>query len=286
MLSINEILSILKNATNRLPQLRFAWGLLGISAVAALIIRLLGANKAAIVVIGLTLIGVLLVFIATIAFGKTALARRPAQVVIWSVTLFFITFLSFTVTAFAISWPCNWTRFLEIPTEKCRSRPNIFPEDVVRKKIPNIVIPDVVYKKIPNIYLLLRSFRVPKGEESTSLRFIAPSWDIDITFEASNDLLLREIMNSLIRHFSFHKHIEFPYRTSSSTIHWGILVNNQVQDLNQSIRGAGIENGDLLRLEIELISLDKYIVAHPPKTETKNSPIFRLPLFDQFPSHR
>ena len=47
VLSINEVLSILKNATSRLPQLRFAWGLLGISAVAALIIRLLGANNVA-----------------------------------------------------------------------------------------------------------------------------------------------------------------------------------------------------------------------------------------------
>lgn len=156
MLSVNEILSILKNATSRLPQLRFAWGLLGISATAALIIRLLGANKASIVIIGLTLIGVLLTFIATIAFGKATLARRPAQALIWSVTLFFIIFLSFTVTAFAISWPCNWTRFLEISTEKCNSQPtNAYGQTRPQKQILSGLIQDETQDPIPDVQVAL-----------------------------------------------------------------------------------------------------------------------------------
>lgn len=122
MLNLTQTLTILREAASRLPQLRFAWGLLGLAAISALIIRLLGENQAAVVVISLTLIGTGLVFVASVAFGTEAIARAPAQALIWSVTLFFIFFLSFTVTAFAFSWPCNWASFLGISTPECTSK--------------------------------------------------------------------------------------------------------------------------------------------------------------------
>lgn len=117
MPSISALLSILKDSTNRLPALRYAWGLLGISVVATLIITFLGANKATIVIIVSTLIGVVLVFLVTSAFNRSDLTKRPAQAIIWAITIFFIIFLLYTVSAFTISKPCNWVRFLEIPHE-------------------------------------------------------------------------------------------------------------------------------------------------------------------------
>ncbi len=118
-MDIKDIFSILKESTNRLPQLRFAWGVLGVAAISSLIIRLLGENKASIIVIGLTIIGTILIFVTTIAFGRTAIAEKPAQILVWSITMFFVIFLAFTVSAFAASWPCNWVIFLDISTKDC-----------------------------------------------------------------------------------------------------------------------------------------------------------------------
>jgi hypothetical protein len=116
----NQLLSMLIASTNRLPQLRYAWGLLGISAVAALIIQILGKNQASIVIIVLTLIGSVLVFIATVAFENKALAKLPAQVLIWSIVISFVIFLGLLISVVTTSRPCNLSRLLfETPTNDC-----------------------------------------------------------------------------------------------------------------------------------------------------------------------
>ena len=140
MLTINQLLSILKDATNRLPQLRYAYGLLGISVVAALTIRLLGPDKASIIAIASTLIGTVLVFVVAIAFGKSALAKLPAQLLVWAITLFFYCFLGFTVLAFAISWPCNWVIYLGILNKECIIPP---PPKPVNANTPATTISEV-----------------------------------------------------------------------------------------------------------------------------------------------
>jgi len=42
-------------------------------------------------------------------------------VFVWSIVLFFITFLIFTVSAFAFSKPCNWAHLLGISAPTCTS---------------------------------------------------------------------------------------------------------------------------------------------------------------------
>lgn len=178
MLSINEILLILRDASSRLPQLKFTWGLLGIAAVASVIVRLLGENKASIIIIGLTIIGVVIVFVASIAFGTAALALLPTQVLIWAITIFFITFLGFTITAFAISWPCNWTRFLELEATECiPPTPDLAFMDFKRKvdfsglkidqngqKKDLVTFEDEIYfSRLPDNGFYVREFQMPPG---------------------------------------------------------------------------------------------------------------------------
>lgn len=119
MPNINTLLSILKASSKKLPQLKFAWGLLGISTVAALIITILGSSKAAILIMALTIVGMLIIFVASVAIDKAHVASQPAILLVWSVTLFFVIFLTFTISAIAISWPCNWVRFINILGSEC-----------------------------------------------------------------------------------------------------------------------------------------------------------------------
>lgn len=128
-MNVQEIIQLLRVSSSKLPQLRYAWGLLGLSCVSAIIIQLLGETRASILFIALTVVGSVIVFVLTIAFGMAAIAKKPAQLLLWSITLFFITFLSFTVSAFALSWPCNWVNFLDIQAERCEHS-NKKPSDV------------------------------------------------------------------------------------------------------------------------------------------------------------
>lgn len=114
---MNELVTLLSQATKTLPQLRFAWGLLGIAIVAALIMQIVGSDRAAIVVVSLALIGTVLVFVASVAFGRSEKASLPAIVFVWAIVIFFITFLLFTISAFAISKPRNWANLLGISSE-------------------------------------------------------------------------------------------------------------------------------------------------------------------------
>lgn len=119
MVTFSVLLDTLKSATKRLRVLRFAWGLVGLSAAAALVIRLHGEGRAAIIATGFALVGFVLLIVAAYVAGPGARLFLPAMLFIWSVTLFFIIFLVFTLTAFAFSVPCNWVLWLAIPSQNC-----------------------------------------------------------------------------------------------------------------------------------------------------------------------
>lgn len=118
-ININWILKILRESTRQLPQLQYAWGLLGVSAVGAIIIGVLGSSKASVIIISLVVIGMVILFVVTVAFKNEKISRIPAQILLWSVTLFVIIFMSFTVSAFSLSWPCPWVIFLDVPNTTC-----------------------------------------------------------------------------------------------------------------------------------------------------------------------
>lgn len=119
MPDINALLSILRASSKKLPGLKFAWGLIGASVTAAIIITILGSSKATILSIALTIVGMLVIFVVSVAVSKASIASWPAIVFVWSVTLFFVIFLGFTISAYAFSWPCNWVLFLDIQGSEC-----------------------------------------------------------------------------------------------------------------------------------------------------------------------
>ena len=112
MPDITALLNLLKDATDELPQLKFVWGLLGMSLVAAIIIRIFGNTEGTPIIIGLTIVGAIITFVTIWLFENSSLAKRPAQVLIWAVTIFFVIFLGFTALSYSFGLPCNWSRTL------------------------------------------------------------------------------------------------------------------------------------------------------------------------------
>lgn len=124
---MQELFRMLRGITDRLPELNYVWGLLVISIVGALITLIVGETKAAIIIIGLTIIGIVISLLVGLAFQNQGIAKIPAQLLVWTITVFFVCFLGFTVTAYAFSWPCNWAYFLGIPNIQCNSKNPTIP---------------------------------------------------------------------------------------------------------------------------------------------------------------
>ncbi|WP_328186055.1 tetratricopeptide repeat protein [Marinobacter sp. OP 3.4] len=117
-----DSLNALKEATKNLPQAKYAWGLIALSIAAAFAINLLGSSRAALIAVSLAGIGFVVVGLSCIGLEKQKISRAPASVIIWCITITFALFLAFTVSAFSISKPCNWVRFLKIATSDCKSK--------------------------------------------------------------------------------------------------------------------------------------------------------------------
>lgn len=173
---IQELLSWLREATDRLPALKFAWGLLGISFVAAIITLILGKTQSTPIIIGLTIIGTIITFVTVWLFENSNLATRPAQFLIWAVTIFFVIFLGFTTLAFAVGLPCNWSKTLGIsPNQKlCLSKVRVDYERKVdftklkynedRTKHDEVVYEDIVtFVDEPKSKNYYREFRIPRN---------------------------------------------------------------------------------------------------------------------------
>jgi hypothetical protein len=112
---IAELTRFLREAIKQVPSVRYAFGAAGIAAAGALITLFLGYGRPAVIIWAGTFIAmVLLLVFANVATSKNRDLRRPGLVLVYVVTLFFCLFLVFTVTAFALSWPPNWAKFLGI----------------------------------------------------------------------------------------------------------------------------------------------------------------------------
>jgi len=108
-------LQVLNLARQQVPIVNYALGLAGFSAAGAIISFFVGLNKAGLLLVALVFIGTVLLFaFARLAVSKSRSIQVGGLVLLWAVLLFFISFLMFTVTAFATGWPPAWAIVLGI----------------------------------------------------------------------------------------------------------------------------------------------------------------------------
>ena len=108
-------LHILNLARQAVPAVNYALGVAGISAAGAIVTFFLGWTRASVVLIALIFVGMLLLFLfSQLAVARDRTIQLAGAVLLWAVLLFFVSFLGFTVTAFALLWPPAWADFLGI----------------------------------------------------------------------------------------------------------------------------------------------------------------------------
>lgn len=176
---VQTLLGILSRASQQLPELRYAWGIVGISAAAAIAMHLQGSGKAAVVAGGVAFVGFVAMVVATAAARQDSILLTPAKVLVWSIIIFVVIFLGFTVTAFAKGEPCNWALFLGIEPshDSCPRKPERLVFDLRREvdfsalgckkdvtKNDKVIFTDVVtFREGELPHLFNRKFNVSKG---------------------------------------------------------------------------------------------------------------------------
>lgn len=109
--------SVLNAARKAVPAVKFALGAAGIAVAGAIVMAFLGNGRASFIIFGAMIVAMLLLFVfARLVSAKSTWAvKATGTVLIWAVTIFFCTFLLFTVTAVAAGWPSTWVRMLGLP---------------------------------------------------------------------------------------------------------------------------------------------------------------------------
>jgi len=121
-------------ARQAVPAVNYALGVAGIAAAGAIITLFVSKTKASIVLVVLIFVGMILLFaFSQLVVAKGRSTQMAGTVLLWAVLLFFVTFLVFTVTAFATEWPRPWAFFLGItPTPEHPVHSSNYESNVVQ----------------------------------------------------------------------------------------------------------------------------------------------------------
>lgn len=113
----------LRLATDEVPAVKYATGVVGIAAAIAIVRGLLGdvslAGMVPVIIGAVICMTVLLIFAKAVA--SPHIGNSAALIVFfWAVCIFVITLMAFTITAIAFAWPGKWAEII-LPHEAVRS---------------------------------------------------------------------------------------------------------------------------------------------------------------------
>ncbi|WP_152616497.1 hypothetical protein [Sphingomonas sp. ERG5] len=120
---------VLREAIRRVPVLRFALGLAGVGAAAALARFFLpDVNlQALFLVLFAFILMMVLLLIVSVAAGSSNQLSRQAQLITWSVSLFSIVVMAFTLSALMFGWPSRWANII-LPSTAAIIQPGAISE--------------------------------------------------------------------------------------------------------------------------------------------------------------
>jgi hypothetical protein len=107
--------NVLQLAIEKVPAVSYALAVAGLAAAGAIVVSFLGYGRASVIIISAVFVAMILMFIfARMISDPNPRTTMPGIILLYSVLLFFVIFLSFTVTAFAVGWPPAWAELLGI----------------------------------------------------------------------------------------------------------------------------------------------------------------------------
>ena len=108
MLDLSLLLKIFKDMKKSYKDLNYMGGLIGISIGIAIIMKIIGSDKGAILFLFLGFISMVLLFIFQ---DKKS---TEFKIIKWAIVILFVVIIGFTISAIAFSKPDNWVNFLGI----------------------------------------------------------------------------------------------------------------------------------------------------------------------------
>jgi len=104
-----EPIQVLREAIKAVPAVKYALGVVGVGAAAAVILALLGHWQGIPIIFGGVLVGMVLLFVFTrLVESSGSVTKAPVTILVWCVIIFFCVFMILTVTVFTIDWPPRW----------------------------------------------------------------------------------------------------------------------------------------------------------------------------------
>ncbi len=142
--SMQAAWSILEQATAQVPAVRYAMGLAGIAAAAAIVTTLTnGYSGITTLAVGLLIVAMIVLYLFSyLVQSKSKSVHYAGMTLMWAVVLVVIIFMGFTATAVAFSWPCNWAMIMKF---RLSCGTPIGPESVTSGPPPSIFQETVGY---------------------------------------------------------------------------------------------------------------------------------------------
>ena len=118
-ISFNALRELILEAQKKVPAVKFALGVAAVAAAGAIVIAALGNSRIGMIVLGGVFVAMILLFVfSRLVSSRSRSIMLAGIVLLWTVIIFFCTFLVFTTTAFAFRWPDAWVRFIGIHEAK------------------------------------------------------------------------------------------------------------------------------------------------------------------------
>ena len=105
---------IIDEARRKVPVVNLALAVAAFAACASIALFFFGDRRVAVLATALVFVGAVLIFLFA-QLATTTSSLYAAQFLLWSVLLFFTSFLGLTVSACAVGQPCNWAQFIGVP---------------------------------------------------------------------------------------------------------------------------------------------------------------------------
>jgi hypothetical protein len=104
--ALANALRLVRAASQEVPVVKYALGLAGIAAAAAIVQIFLGKGISAAFIVGAMIVGmVLLIAISVLMNSKDPSIKYAARALLWAVTISFCIMIFFVLTAIIFGWP-------------------------------------------------------------------------------------------------------------------------------------------------------------------------------------
>jgi hypothetical protein len=119
---VGAVFPVINDARKAVPSVNYAMGLAGIAAATSLIVIFIGNKTSGYILFAITFIGMVLLFIfSRLIKSKSSATYFASLFLMWSILIFFVSFLIMTISVFITGKPRTWGEIIGIQISEISS---------------------------------------------------------------------------------------------------------------------------------------------------------------------